>query len=686
MIRSAGLIVSFLAVVCFFNDLQAQEVKFGKIPNELLVEKFYANDSTAPAAVIYRDHSVRYDYTTGNGFQVLTYVHQRIKIYTKEGLDYATIREKLFQGRNGDESLNGLKGYTYNLENGKVEKSKLKGSDTFSREVNKYYVEETFTMPNVKEGSVIEFQYRISSPYSYSIDDVILQYDIPIAKQEVKISIPEYYFFKPQMRGYLAFNPKYYKENGKITYQRVSGENSVSERRTTSQHVLDVTLNVTEFNMENVEALKEEPYVNSMNNYRSQINFEIQQVKFPNSALEDFSSTWEKVAKTIYDNDDFGGELKIRKFHKEVINNVTSGAQGDKERAFLIFDHLKKHMVWNGLYGYFSDKGVKSAYEEKSGNVADINLLLTGLLRAAGLEANPVILSTRSHGIPISPSINGFNYVVVALDVNGERIYLDAVNDYLEPNQVAPEALNWMGRLITEDGTVSMVSLFPKRPSSKSEMMDLHLAENGELKGKVRSTHTGYNAYNFRTTKLELGEEEYLEDLENTKGGMEINAYSRKQVLDLGKPVVEEMEFVMDAQASVIGDQMYFSPLFFESLRKNPFKRETRSYPVDFNYPIQRRVVNYISIPAGYEISSFPEGTKMSLPEGQGSFTYMVKKIGSNKLQVLYDMKILTPVIGANYYPSLKEFFKNIIEKHGEKVVLSKTSTDGTAEGSAGGR
>ena len=70
-------------------------------------------------------------------------------------------------------------------------------------------------------------------------------------------------------------------------------------------------------------------------------------------------------------------------------------------------------MHWNGMYGYTSDEGVKKAYDLKTGNIADINLILVGMLRAANLKANPVLISTRSNGVPLFPTMEGFNYVAV---------------------------------------------------------------------------------------------------------------------------------------------------------------------------------------------------------------------------------------------------------------------------------
>jgi hypothetical protein len=96
--------------------------------------------------------------------------------------------------------MSSLKGVTYNLEGGKIVKSKIRGSDTFSKEFNKYYDQE-FTMPNIRVESIVEHQYRPDSPISYSIDEIYLQYDTPLLKVEIPFAIQEYYFFKTIKKG-----------------------------------------------------------------------------------------------------------------------------------------------------------------------------------------------------------------------------------------------------------------------------------------------------------------------------------------------------------------------------------------------------------------------------------------------------------------------------------------------------
>jgi len=101
-------------------------------------------------------------------------------------------------------------------------------------------------------------------------------------------------------------------------------------------------------------------------------------------------------------------------------------------------------------------------YQEGKGNVVDINLMLTAMLRYANINANPVLLSTRGNGLTISPTINGFNYVIVHAETDQGEILLDASDKYSAPNLLHPKTSNGSGRLVMKGGENKRIDLQTK--------------------------------------------------------------------------------------------------------------------------------------------------------------------------------------------------------------------------------
>tara|TARA_R110002050_G_scaffold179118_2_gene312359 strand:- start:20765 stop:22795 length:2031 start_codon:yes stop_codon:yes gene_type:complete len=671
---------SKLVVVTLFLcalHITAQDYKFGKVSEEELAEKYYDRDSSTVASVLFRELSIRYVYIQSSGFKVVTDVHERVKIYKKEGFDYATVSEQLYKSDTGSEkeSFKSLKAYTYNLVAGKIEETKLKGSDTFTEEVSKYYNKEKFTLPNVKEGSVIEYTYTLESPFSYSIDEIVLQYDIPIKKQEISIATPEYFVFNPSIKGYLNAIPKISRKSGKITIQsktRNSGNSGFSTTSTKfSSNSIDYLINIASYSMMDVPALKEEPFVNNMNNYRSAIDYELQYVQFPQQPRKSYSTTWDKVVETIYDSPNFGRQLENTRYFKEELPIILANTATENEKMNAVFFYVQKLMNWNGYYGKYTDQGVKNAFKEKTGNVADINLLLVAMLKEAGLKAYPVLVSTRNNGVPLFPTREGFNYVIASAEINNEIVLLDATNKYAEPDMIPKRALNWFGRLIKEDGSSTAIPLGAKMQSQETNMIQASLQSDGSLDGVMRTIYSDYNAYNYRNVNNEIGEEDYLDNLENKLSGMEISNFSVENKKEEGKAVTEKFEFFIENQADVIGTKIYFSPTLFKTEKENPFKLAERNYPIDFGYPWVDKLMMAIEIPEGFKIESMPEPIALSLPKDMGAFSYNITS-AENKISILVTTTMNSSIIGIQDYTSLKEFYRLLVEKETEKVVLSK--------------
>ena len=629
----------WLTLMFFSIGLNAQSLKFDNINKEMLEEMSYPADSAASAAVLQRTYTVNFFFRESTGFQVITSIRERIKIYKSEGFSYATISESLYNNKGDRESVSELKAETYNLEDGKVVSTKLKRSETYTKERNKYYDEYTFTMPNVKEGSIIDFEYKITSPFTYYIDEIPVQYNIPIKSQHIKVAIPEFYVFSSVMKGFLKIQPNYRQEPKRINYaSQVSGGyrvRSSSTQRTTIDYV-DYT---TDYDLKDTPALKEEPFVNNMDNYRGSINYELRYVQFPNSPRKEYSTTWEEVVKTIFDHDDFGRQLNFSGYFKDVLKEIIQDTDDTAAKVTAIYKYVQDHMSWNGYRGYNTDKGVKAAFKDRSGNIAEINLMLIAMLREAGLMANPVLVSTRDNGIPLFPTREGFNYVVAMVNINGEQIFLDATNKYAEPNIIPVRALNWLGRQINENGSFSTVSLFPAKPSREAIMLNISLEEDGETHGKMRKYYYGHSAYLFRNQYNEQDEETYLENLETRNKGMLISEYEITNKEVLGETISENFEFSLELQSTVVGDNMYFSPLFNFAMKENPFKLEERNFPIDFTFPWEERYVINIKIPDGYEVISMPEPINITLQNELGGFIFNINKI-NNTIQLMTDLKL----------------------------------------------
>ncbi|HAT77138.1 MAG TPA: transglutaminase [Flavobacterium sp.] len=666
-----------LSIILFFTFsffVNAQEFKLGKISVAELEEKQHPKDSSAVAAILFKKGEVRFEYSESNGFEVITNVKTRIKIYKKEGYNWANQEVHYYLDNSLNENVFFSDAVTYNLVNGKIEKTKLKSDGEFIEKINKYWGRKKITMPNVKEGSVIEFEYSIRTGLISSLRDWYFQYNIPVNFSEYTTHIPEYFDYSKNQKGYIILNTNVSKKSNNTAFRSKerSQSNGFSAVQTTfSEDKIEFIETETTYSVKDLPAMKEEAYVNNIDNYTSSISHELSMTKFPNSTVKTYSTDWGSVVKTIYDYEDFGPELNKTGYFEDDVNKLLTGITIPNERIAAVFNFVKSNVKWNNFKGYSCNDGVKKAYKDKTGNTAEINLMLTAMLRFAGFNANPVLVSTRDNGIAFFPSRTAFNCVIAAVETPEGLVLLDATEKYSEPNILPLRDLNWVGRLIRKDGTSTEVDLMPKTLSREAINMNIVLKNDFSAVGKTRRQLTDYEALQFRKENLATSKDTYLEELENKNSNIEISDYLRDNDLNLSQPIVESYSFKDTNDIEVINDKIYISPMLFLTAKENPFKQEVREYPIDFGYPSQSKYNINIEIPEGYVVESLPTSINIATGDDIGAFKFVIVNT-ENKIQVAITSTINIAIVSADYYPVLKGFFQQAIDKQNEKIVLRK--------------
>jgi hypothetical protein len=663
---------SFTAILLMmFTFNNAQTFKYGKVSIDELKATTCALDSTATAAILYNERYTHFEYDEEIGFYIVDEYFMRMKIYSIEGYDYATHSIPMYNSNSTKEEIIGLKGTTYTLENGEIVKTKLDNDAVFFEKTNKYWSQKKFTMPNLKVGAVLEWVYTLKSPFISKLDEVNLQSEIPIFINNVSIYVPEYLVYNTNTKGYLNI-PIVNDNKGRtldLSYmERVDYGSSIQSRRI--QNSVSFNEKIYKINMTNVPALKDEPYAGNIENYAAGVLFELSLTRFPGSNIETYASDWEAVAKNIYESEYFGGELKEKSHFLADLPGVLEGKSTEAEKINAIFKHIKSKIKWNDFNGFYTDLGVKKAYKEGLGNVADINLNLISMLREAGFEANPVLISTVSNGIPYFPSRHAFNYVVASVHTTDGTVLLDASKPYTIPNILPESVLNFNGREIKSNGQSDWIKLYALKHSITKTVANFKFTDSG-FEGNARKILNLSFALDYRNEMTALSKEKIIEKLNEEYENIDVLDVRINNLEDLEKEVNETIKFETESYFEEISGKTYIDPLFFYQITKNPFKSEQRDFPVFYNKPWVNSITINLTIPDHYTIESIPESKEIVLPDNLGVFAY---KIVQNGQLILIESNIIInePVIQATQYNIIKDFYRDIINKQAEKIVLSK--------------
>jgi hypothetical protein len=643
----ALLLSSLLTLFVCVVNAQKSPVKFGEISMEDLKMTVYDKDSSA-SAVILADYGEAYVSITSVSASLNFVRHVRIKILKKEGLSWADAKIPLYYEGSNEEKVSGLKAASYNLEAGKVVETRMSKDGVFKENSTRNYKVQKFTIPNVKEGSVIEFSYTVISDFISAFPNWRFQYSIPSRHSEYWAILPEFFIFEKYMQGYLTATNYEIKEK------------SMGDYRAKAHH----------WTMKNVPAFKEEPYMTSEDDYVSKINFAISHYNFPGQPVQEIMGSWSKMNTDFLEMESFGKAVTGNGFLKKKAEEITAGVTDPTKKINVIYDYVRQNMEWNGTKDMLADP-LKKVLELKKGTAGDINIFLASMLEKAGLEVDLVLLSTRDHGFVRKeyPMTRQFNYVVCAVRNAGNTILLDATDKYIPANVLPERCLNGQGLIISKDRH-GWIELQPKAKARTVINADLALQESGEMKGVINFTRDGYDAHRMRKDYMSKGEETYLKDFLKTTS-WQVSKSEFKDVKDLTLSTKENHELSIQEHAAVAGDMIYLNPFVTSQLENNPFKEETRQYPVDFGSAIEKVYICKIKVPENYAVDELPKSKSFMLPANAARFLFNVAQTG-NTIMVTSTMSINKNLFLQDEYLNLREFYSQVIAKQSEQIVLKK--------------
>jgi hypothetical protein len=639
-------------------------MKFGKIEMSELQMATYTKDTSASAVVLCDYGKSYFKYTENDGFQVYFDRQVRIKILKKSGYDRANVEIPFFRISNSsEEEVLNLKGFTYNLEGKEIIKEKLTKEGVFEEKVSDNWVIKKFTMPNVKEGSVIEFSYTIKSDFLFTFREWQFQKTIPVVWSEYRATIPEYFDYKKLSQGYESFSTEVKSVNER--FSRFNGDpNPLTPIATSYRWVA-----------KDVPALREEPYMTTVNDYVTKIEFEIANVKMPGQMVKPINNTWQALTESLLKDESFGQQLKKTGFAKDELAAISAKYTNPLEQTIAVYDLVRRQVKWNDVKQKYAYNNLKKTYDTHTGNSADINLMLIAFLREVGIDANPVILSTRDHGRVLQSYalITKFNYVVAHVKINENELLLDATDLTVKPGMLPARCLNGEGWLVSEKNP-HWVTLQASEKLAHVFVAKLNVMPDGELKGSVDVSDGGYSALAMRKKIFSEGKDKYIESVKKDHPDWQITKLNFTDVEDLSKALNTKYEVTIADHAQVAGDVIYLKPMLSEGKSNNPFKLENRQFPVDFAYSMDETYACSFIIPEGYKIEEMPKATIVDLPEKSGRFSYMVA-VNGNTVQISSRISLKKPVYYAEEYPFLKEFFNQIVTKHAEQIVIKKSKS-----------
>lgn len=647
------MLTALLAACQMLSFGQDSKIDFTRVGQSEFEYKFCPFDTVAEAVVFFdlgKSHFVQSE----SGFDLVFERKTRIKVLKEAGRKYAEIEIPLY--RQGDiyEKVYDIEAFTCNFENGVLNKTELDTKNCHDEKVNESWIIKKIVLPDVRVGSIIEYKYKLSSESLFNLRDWNFQWEIPVIYSEYEVKMIPFYQYTYLLQGVAKFDVQTSKlEDGfENTFAGVKYKNLVHT-----------------YGMKNLPGFKEEEFISSKDDYIIKLDFQLSRVIQPDGVAKDIISTWPLLIKELLEHENFGAYVKKSKNNaNKIINTDSLSTKSSLAKFDSIVNYVKNNFHWNNKVSKYASKPLKDLLKDKFGNSADLNLLTIGMLNYVGINAYPLIISTRDNGkIKYDyPFLSFFNNVIIYADVDGKRILSDATEPLLSNDKIPSNCINDNGLIIQKD-KLEWVSLQSNVPSKIRNTFNITLTESS-LEANVTTYASEYNGLSYR--------KRFGDNKKNINNDLIENGYDIvdstivvKNSLDKNKPYV--LNYTIKEDIERINDKIYISPFFHEVIDDNPLKLKYRTYPIDMTYPKYNSFYSEIKIPDGYKADFLPANARIK--NDQFELDYLVSNNENNGLvTVSYNYYFKQSVYPGTEYLKLKFYFNEIVNKGVEKIVLSK--------------
>lgn len=643
---------ALLGVLLLFigsEALNAQVKKFGEISPDEFGSYPEEYDSTSSAVVLFERGEIEFD----SDYTCYMRYHRRIKIITDEGFDNGNI--EVVMRRDYDQNVKEIKAATYHLsENGEIEEFEMDKDQILESDYNEDVRLSKFTLPALKTGAIIEYSYRKRYGSPFMLPDWTFHDEIPVMWSEYEMELP------------LTLN-----------YRLIFRGDSLDQNEVSKSKYWGGDAQTIYLLRKDLPPVEDLPYLINRDDHISEVKTQLIGTRIPGRMPQNFFKSWDDIAEEVNAREDFGRQ-RLNGTMKDKVNELISDDMDELTKIITLYDFVSEEINWDGYYGVITEQGIRDTYKNKSGNVADINLMLVEMLKEAGINASPALVSTRSNGTVLLdyPLVGQFNVTLAVVELEQTAFILDASLGKRSYRFSHPRNLYRNAFVIRDDDSFGWLLTLPLEDSMARTNMSYTISDSGRVDVTMMGRLKGAYAVSVRSkTEGDFPEKYWEEELSDLKG-LEVDSASFGAFEDHNEPLTYMTHFSYDLNEGVNNDEsvIYLNPLLFLKDEESPFKKPTRKFPVEFNYPYSEQLRVQIQIPEGYEVDEVPEAVQYVLPNNGGFFRYMLSVQGY-MVSVMSHIDIKGVSYTPEEYEAIRTIFQKKVDAENAMIVLKKVNS-----------
>ncbi|MEO1023439.1 MAG: DUF3857 domain-containing protein [Bacteroidota bacterium] len=638
----------FLCAFCVFTitvDAQEHIKKFGSVSAYEFETKHNSADTTYGAVVLFDHGKVEFQQDLTGAMER----HVRILILNESGYDFGTVL--IGYNKEREQDVMGIKGMVYTLDGDKVSKRKLKGDDIFVEEVRDGIELTKFTLPNLEPGVIIEYRYKRIFGSPFFMPDWEFHKSVPVQWSEYEMFIPGSLQYKMVFKG---------KDTLKVeTVEKFNGINGPGQYIRLANGDLP--------------PIVYEPYITTINDYKSEVITQLTAIAQRGYMPQSFFRTWDEIAKNVREIDEIWRQRKPSKAMKADLKTLITPDMTPTDKMEAIHKFIAKRMEWSGKYKVGSDSGIGKAYDKRTGNSSELNLMLTAMMREAGLAANIALISTRDNGKVILdyPLVSQFNHLICVVEIDQRAYALDIIDGYRSP-YLLPERDLQRNAFVIKDKGNGWLYTTPLQNTTQRTNIKIDLEDASVTNVVIEFSVQGMYAETAYRELKNGTEEEFIKNrlIDPTRLQLDSTHITLPEIRT--KPIKVWVSGTVDLTEFAAGDFIYFNPYSLVKTRKNPFTKEKRDIPVEFPYTFKEQMVASINLSSQYETDELPKNRSVTL-QGKGkTYTRLMTQGDSNTIMLMSDFQLGDITYPIENYEQVKTLFEEYAQSVEKPIVIKR--------------
>ncbi len=641
-----SIISIFLFTVGLYSVCSAQSTEqthFGTVPDSLFNESRYPANPEVPFIYSLKKLDITFEEANGSIVAVMTY-RVRAKIFDAS-IPQASIVGIPYYFKNDIEEVAYIRGITYQSPD---ESTKLSPENIRTINLNGRYNLKEFTMPNVEDGSVIEYTYQIKRRYIEELPAFYLANQVPTVLAKVSITYPQYLRYKPVIEDF----------SHSIDHEEVKIPQIEEPKIFTNPQPDPVIKEV--WMARNIPAVRKEKFISTPDDYRGKIKFQLSEFGIPRQPLE---NSWDYVIEEIRQKQSIFETIQSNKKAFKIGESIRKSVESKKAAQDSIFQYLLKKINYNGRRAPFSSASGAAVLSGEASNQAAINQTLIAMLRGAGIQAWPLLISTRKSGKINKgyPSFFQFNGQLAFSKINDQTYFMDASFAYSQPNLIPVETYNQNGLLLKKNN-YRWLELDPSKSVFSIQIkMDAQLQQNGTLSGHIQTAYVGYPARKIRQKRLNGMTIARIikSSIFDSYSNISVSNETISHLMDYNHPIQINTKFTIPNYAVNFTEGLQFRPMVVGYLMSNPFSKSPRELPVTLDAPEKLDLIYSIKLPKGYELAQTPQDRTLKLP---GAVIREQYDIEDDTLHYEFHINISKKQFSPDLYPRLVNLYERWVQ------------------------